>query len=232
MMSAPSAISRLACASACSGARNCPPSEKESGVTFKTPMTAGVGPDTSACSAGWRAGIAANEVGLDLVAIMRSLCAVAASESRWRQGLRPLGARRAVLANYLISNLGLQLARLRDQLLDRFFRRQHADELLLDVDVPHVLRKARWIAQGELANRGDAGGAHQPDLRLAHAGNTHVVGRVRPFQELLLADAGPGRERLAPFHGAGSFEERFGGANAKRFELGRGEGSHAFKLAE
>src|ERR1700751_3851257 len=79
------------------------------------------------------------------------------------RGLRPLGAPRAVLANYLISNLGLQLARLRDQLLDRFFRRQHADELPLDVDVPHVLRKARWIAQGQLANRGDAGGAHEPD---------------------------------------------------------------------
>ena len=41
-MSAPSAIMRRACASALSGAINCPPSEKESGVTLSTPITAGV----------------------------------------------------------------------------------------------------------------------------------------------------------------------------------------------
>ena len=52
MMSAPSAIMRRACASARSGAMNCPPSEKESGVTFRTPITAGYGRDSSARSTG------------------------------------------------------------------------------------------------------------------------------------------------------------------------------------
>ena len=41
IMSAPSAIMRLACASARSGVINCPPSENESGVTLRTPITAG-----------------------------------------------------------------------------------------------------------------------------------------------------------------------------------------------
>ena len=52
MMSAPSAIMRLACASARSGARNLPPSENESGVIFRTPITAGYGLDNSAGNTG------------------------------------------------------------------------------------------------------------------------------------------------------------------------------------
>ena len=52
MMSAPSAIIRRACVSACSGAMNLPPSENESGVTFNTPITAGYGRDNSARNTG------------------------------------------------------------------------------------------------------------------------------------------------------------------------------------
>jgi hypothetical protein len=52
MMSAPSAIMRRACASARSGAMNCPPSENESGVILSTPITAGVGRDVNARSTG------------------------------------------------------------------------------------------------------------------------------------------------------------------------------------
>src|SRR4051794_25334816 len=40
-MSAPSATIRRACAIACSGSMNFPPSEKESGVTLRMPMTSG-----------------------------------------------------------------------------------------------------------------------------------------------------------------------------------------------
>jgi hypothetical protein len=55
---------------------------------FKTPITAAVGLPDSACSVGCRGGITAAETGLDLVAIMPSLCAVAAAESRCRKRLR------------------------------------------------------------------------------------------------------------------------------------------------
>jgi hypothetical protein len=57
---------RLACASARSGAANCPPSEKESGVILRTPITAGQGRDKSAGHAGRSAAGAV----LDEVAIM------------------------------------------------------------------------------------------------------------------------------------------------------------------
>jgi hypothetical protein len=60
---------------------NCPPSENESGVMLSTPITAGDGPDNSAGQA--RLAIeAAGGVVADVIAIMRSLCAVHASESR------------------------------------------------------------------------------------------------------------------------------------------------------
>ena len=78
-MSAPSATMRVACVSALSGVVNCPPSEKESGVTLSTPITAGVGRDSSADSIGWSAA-----AGLDVVAIMPSLCAVRPRESSSR----------------------------------------------------------------------------------------------------------------------------------------------------
>src|ERR1700694_3204450 len=39
MISAPSETIRSACTSACCGSKNRPPSEKESGVTFKIPIT-------------------------------------------------------------------------------------------------------------------------------------------------------------------------------------------------
>src|SRR5437773_8660187 len=105
--------------------------------------------------------------GLDVVAIMRSLCAVRAWVSRW--GTRGRAAAEPPVSG-LIGDFGLKLAGLRDQLLDRLFRRQNADEFAPGIHFFHVLREARRIAQRKLANRGDAGGAHQSDLGLAHAG--------------------------------------------------------------
>src|SRR5262245_17143578 len=124
MMSAPSAIMRRACASALSGAMKAPPSEKESGVMLSTPITAGQG---RASSAG-RSRRPAGEVALadlDVVAIMRSLCAVRSGVSRSGRGQKP--AQAAVL----ICDLGRQLLRLLDQPLHRFLRRHRAHELAL-----------------------------------------------------------------------------------------------------
>src|SRR5438874_13051608 len=109
MMSAPSAIMRRACASARSGAINRAPSENESGVTFRTPMTAGYGLDNTARSPG-RSIEAVDVPVLEGVAIMRSLCAVPAWESRQaaRAGVglteRPL---RALVADFRLKLAGL-----------------------------------------------------------------------------------------------------------------------------
>src|SRR6476646_1867157 len=92
MMSAPSAIIRRACASARSGAMNWPPSENESGVTLRTPITAGDGRDKSACQPG-RLAEPAEVPSPDEIAIMGSLCAVPAGKSRRRKrGLAPFAA--------------------------------------------------------------------------------------------------------------------------------------------
>src|SRR5262245_53088453 len=159
---------------------------------------------------------------------MWSLCAVGAWESRrWMgQPWGPEGLRwgRQPAQAFLIGNLWLKLACLRDQLLDGFLRGQDADESPLGIHFLHVLRQARRIAQRQFANRGDAGGADQADLGLSHSGNPHVVGDIRPLQQLLLADAGLRRERLASLDGLGSLEQRVGRANAKRFEFGSAKG--------
>ena len=89
MMSAPSETILRACASARSGAVNWPPSEKESGVTFRTPITAGYGFDSSADSTESPVGPAAafgSLAGLEMVAIMRSLCAVRVASQGGRGG--------------------------------------------------------------------------------------------------------------------------------------------------
>src|SRR5689334_2426625 len=85
IMSAPSAIIRRAAASARSGSKNWPPSENESGVILRTPMTAGSDRDKSARQPAWVAESAAAGTVVDRGAIMESLCAVHAGESRrWR----------------------------------------------------------------------------------------------------------------------------------------------------
>src|ERR1700749_1516298 len=128
MMSAPSAIMRFACANARSGVMNCPPSENESGVMLSTPITAGDGPDNSAGQA--RLAIeGAGGVVADVIAIMRSLCAVHASESRRERAYRAVWlSAGAVPRFWSVGNFGGKLARLGDQLLDRLFGWEDADE--------------------------------------------------------------------------------------------------------
>src|SRR5439155_2576622 len=97
--------------------------------------------------------------GLEWVAIMPSLCAVRACESRlWvaRTKFAPAGsvkrAHRAAARPdllYLIGNLERQLARFLDQLCDSLFRRQHLDQLALVVGVPHRLGQPGRVAVGE-----------------------------------------------------------------------------------
>ena len=59
-----------------------------------------------------------------------------------------------------------------------------------------------------------------------------MVGEISPLQQLLLADAGLGRKRLAPLGGACGFQQCVGGANADRFQLGSGISADAVNLVE
>src|SRR5579863_1407455 len=127
MMSAPSAAMRRACANALSGARKRPPSEKESGVIFNTPMTSGYGPDSRSGQVRWSAEAATGAFPGE-VAIMRSLCAVGVRVSREQVSRKyasmeqPSACGRTKAgwvkeANYkviLVGDFGLELARLGD----------------------------------------------------------------------------------------------------------------------
>src|SRR4051794_29876046 len=139
MMSAPSAIMRRACASARSGATNWPPSENESGVTLRTPMTAGYGLDNKPRNPG-RSIETADVAVLAGVAIMRSICAVPAWESRQASRVGAGLTERPLTA--LVGDFRLKLAGLCDQLFDRLFRRQNTDQLAPCIHFFHVLRQA------------------------------------------------------------------------------------------
>src|SRR3954471_7376659 len=131
-----------------------------------------------------------------------------------------------------IRNLRRQLFRLGDDVADRLFRGQDAEELFLLVGIPHALGQPCRISVGELAHGGDAGGADQADLGPAHAGDAHVVGDVGPFQQQLLADAGLGGERLAALHGRSRLEQRVGRADSLRLQLVGGKGRQALNLGD
>src|SRR5437868_11773267 len=212
MISAPSAIMRRACASARSGAINWPPSENESGVTFRTPITVGYGLDNTARSPG-RSIEAADVAVLEGVAIMRSLCAVPAWESR--RGRRAGAGLAECPLRVLVADFRLKLAGLCDQLFDRLFRRQNTDEFAPCIHFFHVLRQAAWVTKSKFANRRDAGGAYQADLGFAHAGDAHVVRNIGPLQQLLLANAGLRCKSFAAFHVPGCLKQTVGRSNAQ-----------------
>jgi len=132
-----------------------------------------------------------------------------------------------------VGDFGLKLARLRDQLLGPIFSEGSTrTSFALDIHFFHVLRQPRRIAMRELANRGDAGGTHQSDLGLAHAGNPHVVGDVGPFQQLLLADAVLAASVLRPLTVRAASSSPSVVANTCAFQFGGGKRWQAVDLGD
>jgi len=141
--------------------------------------------------------------GLDVVAIMRWLCAVRrAGESRQRA---PRGNARPGRA--LIGDFGRQLAGPLDQLLDRLFSEGSTPHQFYAWVLASFMLCASRAGFTQAQFRGtvvDSGGADQPDLGLAHAGNSHGGRRSSPHSsQLLFADPGLRRQSLAPLSRAG-----------------------------
>src|SRR5579871_2899438 len=157
MMSAPSAAIRRAWLSALPGSKKRPPSENESGVTLRMPMTAGQGCFASKEASVWplvcRVG-AMSERRCVAIALRRAgdLC-----QAR---------GQRYVLA---IGDLGRELPCLLDPARDQLLGGQEANELALLVLFRHGGGKIGWIAVAQLSHRADAGSLQQVRITFAHA---------------------------------------------------------------
>src|SRR5882757_2902709 len=165
MMSAPCCAICRACAIATSESKNCPPSEKESGVTLRMPMTSGRRCASSACS-----GPSVK------TACIAPLCGVAHTESsasRFRS----------------VPDLRVEPFGRLDPGGHPLLRRQEPHPLVLLVGFAHRLREAAWIAVLQLPDRIDAGILEQFRIGLAHALDAHAIGQVGPAQHNLLIDA-------------------------------------------
>src|SRR5216683_46579 len=141
MMSAPSATICSACATAASDDRKAPPSENESGVTFKIPMTSGrrSASRLARASAFAAGGVPdALETGGD-TAIMARMCAVTpAMSSEAAPALQRLLQRSDADS---IRNLHRKFLGVVDPALDRVLGRQYAHELAFHVRLRHRPRE-------------------------------------------------------------------------------------------
>src|SRR5690348_10654688 len=167
-MSAPSSTSRCACASAAAGSRNRPPSENESGVTLRMPITSGR-PLARRAASRLPAGAApAREraprvtfavtvlAAMAFVPLRQSggrvpliawLCAAIPVESSGgepRSGLKSVGGRRHSIADQRRQFFGVL-----NPASDRIHRRQNADQFALGVHLRHDLPELLRIAIAE-----------------------------------------------------------------------------------
>src|SRR5690242_14418338 len=118
-MSAPSVTMRCACAIATAGSMNCPPSENESGVTLRTPMTSGRPGARSRRSMSERSAAA------EVVAIIALACAAATMfvKARWAVPPRVPSIR----------DLQRQLLGVLDPARDRLLGGQKVDQFALGI---------------------------------------------------------------------------------------------------
>src|SRR5580704_4706529 len=193
-ISAPSAARRLACPIATGGSRYRPPSEKESGVTLSTPMTAGCFFANSRASIPSPAsGEAENAWCVSLLAVpsaiwtvlgganWSSLCAVAKGESsrRRRRAAQEVNG----ICGQSIANNGLQFLGVLDPTRDRPFFRQQAHQLA-SVGVAHFSEKIFRVAILQVGDRLDAAGAQQFRVLEADTFDAHAISRRDPLQNL------------------------------------------------
>src|SRR5689334_10363025 len=175
--SAPSAAMRRAWASAIEGSKNCPPSENESGVTFRMPITAGR-PSASSRSSGCGFGGAAD-------------CASAIDAALRRD--------HGEVKSWSVADLWVEpLGRL-DPAADALLRRQQLHALAPRVGCGHRLRELGRIAVFQLANSIDAGVLEQLRIGLADTLDPHPVGEIGPAQHRLLVDTKLLGQNLARF---------------------------------
>src|SRR6185312_13580612 len=190
MMSAPWRAMTAAWATALSGSRNSPPSEKESGVTLRMPMTSGRPSERRAES------VAAGD-----------FSAAGAGRPRLRALLIPVALRgRAGAVKQpraaSVGDLERQQSGVLDPAFDDLFRWQLSHDLAFFIGVGHRARKVLRVSIFKFLDRVDTSGLQQLGIFLADALDAHAVGDIGPAQKLPLVEAGFFREHLAPLHGA------------------------------
>src|SRR3569623_893354 len=206
-MSAPSSIIARACATATAGSKNCPPTENESGVTLRMPITAGCRRASSAASGSCdRFGAAG--MGLARV-IIGWLCAGSLGLSRMaRTGPRS------------VLDLERQGPGVLDPARDDALGGQEPHQLALAVGLGHRLGELGRIADLEVLDGVDAGGGEQLGVFLADAPDPHAVGAVRPAQKLARVEPGLAGKLTALLQRAGPGEQARRRANAERLQDG------------
>src|SRR5215475_3560123 len=249
-MSAPSATSRCACAIAAAGLIKRPPSENESGVTLRTPITIGRPRPSSRCNGCGCGSARRSEAAGELMrlawrkpphASRRAMCFVAG----WTQRQRPNSEWRidrcglcfpysplAIRHSLLVADLGRQFFGLLDPALYCFLGRQELHQLALLVGLGHGFGEPLGIAVLELAHGVDAGGADELGIVVAHPLDAHAISTVGPFEQALLVDPGLLRELLAPLQVLGRLEQPGRRADADAFELLRLLGSNSINYGD
>src|SRR5271165_4957898 len=135
------------------GSMNRPPSENESGVTLRTPMTNGR-PNASRLASG----------------LVACLCSPAGPAWGRETIMRPLCAGRAMgVKRRSIGDLLRQLAGVLDPAADKLLGRKKANQLSLLVGLGHRARQPGRIAEFQFLHRIHSDFAQQPGIFLAHA---------------------------------------------------------------
>src|SRR6185437_1954417 len=194
IMSAPCAAMSRACAMAIAGFTNWPPSENESGVTLRMPMTSGRPCASNAES--WRG--AAQRAPSAEEAIGAAIPMRADLRGPGNAVKRAWAASRGQQETS-ICNLERQLPGVVDPAHDVLLRRQQADKLALSVGLRHRLGEVAWIAVLQFLHGIDARCLQQFGIFLAHAFDAHAVGHVGPAEQTLFVDTGLGGQHLASF---------------------------------
>src|SRR3954451_13570427 len=166
MMSAPASIIFCAWCSASSGLTNCPPSENESGVMLRMPMTNGRFFDNRRASTFGRLPntLPVPRDGSTPSVVMAGRFACQAPRS---QAVRQ-GRTASTVGNLKLNPLGLL-----DPALDGAGGGQHAGELVLGVGRRHRLGELARVAVFELLDRIDAGGLQQVGIFAADPLDPH-----------------------------------------------------------
>src|SRR6185312_11094185 len=190
-ISAPCAAISRACAMATAGSKNWPPSENESGVTFRMPMTSGRPSRNRRASA---FGV------VSVVAVARAMRVAL----RWAH--RPVKERGPAS----VADLQWQLLGAVDPARHHAFGRQQPHQFAALVGFGHGLGEIGRVAHLQLFHCVYAGCGQELGIFGADALHPHAVGEVRPAQELARTESGLLREKLALPSGARLLEQRAG----------------------
>src|SRR6202795_496228 len=238
-MSAPSAARRCAWAIAAAGSRKRPPSENESGVTLRTPMTSGrffsrrsrntLAAGAESATEGLRearltaVSLAIASGVLGAVAAYRMAVALRGRGKRVKprtgnaKGQETAMGRERQWEGRSITDDGRQLLGALDPALHRLLLRQQPHQVAL-IGFAHFVDQVLGVAEFELVDGFDADGAQQLGIFPTDAFDPHTVGGGDPAENALGIGAGHFGKLQPLFRRFGRAQKPDGGANPFRLE--------------